>query len=927
MFKRILNISFITILMLFCLASCKGDKEKIKVNLDVKENIVVGETTNLKYTLSSEDSVRLEWNNSNPEVLSFDAETLEIKGLFEGKSTISVEGKNIEKASVTIEVTKAEQIYTITYILNGGKNHADNPIEYIGDKTIRLKEPTREWYIFKGWYNDDNELIEKIEKGTTGDIILTAKWEEDQQNKSEYKITFELNGGNWQYDSYHAVVADLLKDYNAFARMNYTIKDLPFGSWNNINFHNFFYERVNGVDMKDKWGWLAEYFGEIGGAANKKACSLLNDYSSATSFDAVNSNYKYAVSYEFRAFIKGVKFTENTSYSSADYSLNEIRNGFWDLLNKEQNVNAIQKRDETIELLAPVKPYYLFDGWYKEADFSGEKVSTPATFKRDTILYAKWIEEGPVESVKVNNKVEEMIYDSTLQLDWTVLPLDASNPNVDFVSSDESIITINSKGFMQAVGEGKVTITITAQSNTEIKDSFEVVVYKPDRINAEYEENSYTTVGENLKINAEYVSRTGEEIALKFESSNPAVATVDAEGLVTGHKAGNAVIKITGKDKTLEVGVTIVDKETSEILALILGSHNSNIYVTEDMLIALAYRTDIYGSVSDILYNYDYKEIEMITPLKSEGGKGNRPGTKMSSIEFITVHYTAGASPTSDAEATAKYFYNGGADSSIHYCTGNDGIYHCMPDDEVAWHAGDGTGTKFEWIPTGVKQKEGDPEKPVVGVAEDNYFTVNGEKTKVLAPGGYDKVLQQYVAPDEKYFTLLGPAIDVFNGEYHIGTTWWCNSQVAEGRISSHGGNNNSIGIESACNQGSDLWFTWQITAQLVAKLMEENNLAINRVVGHNFFSGKDCPQPMLEYEGEIWYQFIECVESEYEIRTKYEDAKISSKSNNLELLSDNGRVVKRPHYTTSVSYTVTIEFNGQKQTITLSSLIPGVYE
>lgn len=926
MVKRTMKLSFLLIIMAFCLSACKN-QEQIKVTLDVKDSIEVGETTILKYSSSNEESLEIEWENSNPEVLDFNEETLELKGLAEGESTITARGQGIEKASVTIKVIQSEKVYTITYILNGGKNSDKNPSEYTGKKTIRLEEATREFYVFLGWYNDNGEKIEKIENGATGDIILTAKWEEDQQNKSEYDITFELNGGNWKYDSYQAVVDDLLKDYNTFARVDYTIKNLPFGSWSNINFHNFFYETINGVNMKDKWGWLAEYFGEIGGAANKKACSILNDYSSASTFDSVNSNYKYAVSYEFRAFIKGVKFTENTSYSSADYSLNEIRNGFWGLLNQQQKTEMIQKRDETIELPNPVKPYYVFDGWYKETDFSGEQVSSPVNFKRDTVLYAKWIEEGPVESVSINNKTKELLYDKTLQINWTVLPLDASNPNVDFVSSDESVVSINSKGFMVAVGEGKATITVISQSNSEIKDSFEIVVYKPDRINATYEENSYAVAGENLKINAEYISRSGEEVKLTFESSDPTIATVNADGLVTGHKAGNATIKIKGKDKTLEVGVTIVDKQMSEIMELIVNSHNSNIYVTEDMLVALAYRTDIFGSASDILFNYDYKEVEMLTPLESEGGKGNRPGTKMSSVEFITVHYTAGASPTSDAEATAKYFYNGGADSSIHYCTGNDGIYHCMPDDEVAWHAGDGTGTKFEWIPTGVTQKSSDPTKPVIGVSSDKYFTINGEKTKVLAPGGYDRVLEQYVNPSEKYFTLLGPAVDVFNGEYHIGTTWWCNSQVAEGRICSHGGNNNSIGIESACNQGSDLWYTWQITAQLVAKLMEENDLAINRVVGHNFFSGKNCPQPMLEKEGEIWYQFIECVESEYEIRTKYENAEITCKSNDTKLLKDNGRIASRPEYTTSVSYTVIINMNGQKQTITLSSLIPGIYE
>ena len=39
---------------------------------------------------------------------------------------------------------------------------------------------------------------------------------------------------------------------------------------------------------------------------------------------------------------------------------------------------------------------------------------------------------------------------------------------------------------------------------------------------------------------------------------------------------------------------------------------------------------------------------------------------------------------------------------------------------------------------------------------------------------------------------------------------------------------------------------------------MLDNNLTIDRVKGHHFFDGKDCPQPLLENNMELWYEFIE---------------------------------------------------------------------
>lgn len=132
--------------------------------------------------------------------------------------------------------------------------------------------------------------------------------------------------------------------------------------------------------------------------------------------------------------------------------------------------------------------------------------------------------------------------------------------------------------------------------------------------------------------------------------------------------------------------------------------------------------------------------------------------------------------------------------------------------------------------------------------------------------------------------------------------------KLPEGRICSKGGNLNSIGIESAVNPESNLWYTWQRTAQLVAKLMLENDLDITRVKGHHFYSAKDCPQPLLENDLEIWWKFIEMVEHEYDMLTKYKDYQFTFElDTETTAVNNNGRVVEQPLYTEVVTYTVTI--------------------
>ncbi len=83
--------------------------------------------------------------------------------------------------------------YKISYVLNNGTNSDSNPTNYtVETETITFETPTREGYNFAGWYTDANfgSSIQIIEKGSTGNKTLYAKWEVIQ-----YKISYVLNNG------------------------------------------------------------------------------------------------------------------------------------------------------------------------------------------------------------------------------------------------------------------------------------------------------------------------------------------------------------------------------------------------------------------------------------------------------------------------------------------------------------------------------------------------------------------------------------------------------------------------------------------------------------------------------------------------------------------------------------------------------------
>ena len=70
--------------------------------------------------------------------------------------------------------------YKITYVLNGGVNHKDNPsFYYVDSEDIYLQSPTRTGYGFNAWYKDSgfsSNAVSCIVTGSSGDLTLYAKW-------------------------------------------------------------------------------------------------------------------------------------------------------------------------------------------------------------------------------------------------------------------------------------------------------------------------------------------------------------------------------------------------------------------------------------------------------------------------------------------------------------------------------------------------------------------------------------------------------------------------------------------------------------------------------------------------------------------------------------------------------------------------------
>ena len=123
-----------------------------------------------------------------------------------GGTSYALQASYTQEAALQLYPTWTPKEYQITYHLNGGTNHTDNPASYtIETPTFTLQAPTKNEATFEGWYSHPNfagEKITTIAQGTTGDIELYAKWAETTyavniySNNINYGITTP-SGARW----------------------------------------------------------------------------------------------------------------------------------------------------------------------------------------------------------------------------------------------------------------------------------------------------------------------------------------------------------------------------------------------------------------------------------------------------------------------------------------------------------------------------------------------------------------------------------------------------------------------------------------------------------------------------------------------------------------------------------------------------------
>lgn len=167
-----------------------------------------------------------------------------------------------------------------------------------------------------------------------------------------------------------------------------------------------------------------------------------------------------------------------------------------------------------------------------------------------------------VESVETGSYVSTMTVGTQQQLSPVIRPAKAArNATVTFLSNDSTIVNVTSEGVAQAVGVGTAQVIASADGvscvytiTTELDES--MIVKEMDITLA----SGTIAVGETTSLSLGVLPSSASNYAnVSLSSSNPAVATVNNFGKVTGVAPGTATITATCGDVSASATVKVVN--------------------------------------------------------------------------------------------------------------------------------------------------------------------------------------------------------------------------------------------------------------------------------------------------------------------------------------------------------------------------------
>lgn len=140
---------------------------------------------------------------------------------------------------------------------------------------------------------------------------------------------------------------------------------------------------------------------------------------------------------------------------------------------------------------------------------------------------------------------------NTHQLTANVAPVDATDPSVNWNSSNLSVATVDENGLVKAVSQGTATIMVTTNDGGYAKTCNLGVMSTAIPVSGIVLNDCPTVaiaVDSTIQLTASISPADAGDQSLSWSSSNPEIGTVDENGLVRALSVGETTISVTAND-------------------------------------------------------------------------------------------------------------------------------------------------------------------------------------------------------------------------------------------------------------------------------------------------------------------------------------------------------------------------------------------
>lgn len=493
--------------------------------------------------------------------------------------------------------------FHITFDSDGGSQVEAQDVAAASGIIREPENPTKRGYTFDGWYSDEARTKRwSFDSKADGDMTLYAKWTEapvmvntkivrHMGEKFEMPASINVTTTGETFDAavtWNAEEVSALK--NASEIGNYTVTGTVaelFGRTVSVTVPvspaGIVYFVDSGADSFSGKVKIVADANELRNAVPDGAYSAAAGWgytNDPASLEANGSGDAYATIRNFIGDVTGETLTYRFDLDAGNYN---VTAGFYDpwaeyagdnrhakvsVTDLEGNELAV-KADHHIKEKAEVT----FENIALLEDGSVLLNVAPIKTGQDTDTMISFIViqnaeavEIPIREIVVKDSQKTVKTGNTYQIDASVRPVNTTDDKtLTYRSSNETVASVNGTGLVTAHTEGTADITISsvrtgATATVRITVTDEEIPIE----SVEVEETEITLPEtETYTIRASVKpENTTDDKTLSYTSSNDAVASVDADGVVTAKAEGGATISISSVRPGIgaEVKVTVTER-------------------------------------------------------------------------------------------------------------------------------------------------------------------------------------------------------------------------------------------------------------------------------------------------------------------------------------------------------------------------------